>query len=140
MGGRWHGFIHIISYIITISTLFSTLFSTLNPSKSPRIYYPTLLSNIIIQHYYPTLLTVPSIIHLGMVYTTHHYYIVSNIPIRTPNALVFLPFRKKATLPGKRCLLMVPGDFTPAPAILVCIFIIHVSSRYNCPQFRRNCP
>jgi hypothetical protein len=31
--------------------------------------------------------------------------------LETPNALLFLPFRKRETLPGKRRLLMLPGVF-----------------------------
>ena len=39
---------------------------------------------------------------------------------------------KEATLPGKRRLLMLPGVFTPAPAILVCWMFLIFSSRRNC--------
>ena len=50
-----------------------------------------------------------------------HIYIYIYI-LETPNALLFLPFRKKATLPGKRHLMMLRGDFKPVLAILVCRF------------------
>lgn len=40
--------------------------------------------------------------------------------LETPNAILFLPFREKQTLNGKRCLLKLPSVFKPAPAILVC--------------------
>jgi hypothetical protein len=44
-----------------------------------------------------------------------------NMNILNYVALLFLPFRKKATLPSKRRLLMLPGVFQPALAILVCM-------------------
>ena len=89
------------------------------------------------------LLTTPRSIrpdHRGTIHTrflSHTYiYIYIHTYLEAPNAFLLLPFRKKATLPGKRRLLMLPGVFKPAPAILVCRFfegVIHVCSRRNCP-------